>query len=98
MNQDLFLTEDAERFFKASSGKPYRPSNGAEGEMFMSAFCAHCVHDAAHRANPHGADGCPIIPNSMAYDISDPNYPPEWRWSERGQPVCLAFDQAHGGE
>ena len=57
----IYTDEDAARYFKASAGKPYRPSNGTEGEMFQAAWCAQCEADRAFRDNPDHADGCPII-------------------------------------
>lgn len=62
--------------------RPYRPSNGTEGEMFMSAWCERCVKDVRHK--------CPILACTMAFDLSDPEYPKEW--IERGGiPTCTAF-------
>jgi len=31
----------------AAETKPYRPSNGTEGDIFMSRFCARCERDRA---------------------------------------------------
>jgi hypothetical protein len=90
--RDLFTAEDAERFFSGSAGKPYQPANGSEGEMFMRLWCADCQRDAAFRADPDSADGCPIIADTMCHSADDPDYPPEWKYSERGQPVCTAFE------
>jgi hypothetical protein len=87
------MPEAAERFFRASAGKPYQPPNGTEGEMFMSMWCARCKADAAFRADPDMADGCWIAAATMAYSPRDPEYPPEWKYSARGQPICTAFDE-----
>lgn len=56
----------------------YRPSNSSEGEIFMGLFCSRCERDAAHRADPMYAEGCPIIANALAFAIGDPEYPKEW--------------------
>lgn len=56
----------------------YRPSNGTEGEIFIETFCFRCQRDAAYQADPENAEGCPILANSFAYGINDPNYPVEW--------------------
>lgn len=90
--RDLFLTEDAEKFFSGQKGKPYQPSNGSEGEMFMHSWCAQCKADAAFRQDMDSADGCPIIADTMSLRVTDPDYPKEWQWSERGQPICTAFE------
>ena len=87
----IYTDEDAERYFKASAGKPYRPSNGVEGEIFDSVWCAHCDADHAFRQDMEKADGCPIIANVMAMAIDDPGYPQEWRYGPSGQPMCSAF-------
>ena len=55
-----------------SDTKPYRPSNGSEGERFMRRFCYRCEHDKEF------TDPCEIIMLTMAYDLNDKEYPPEW--------------------
>lgn len=90
-DRDLFMAETAQKFFSGQEGKPYQPSNGFEGEMFMHRWCRDCKADAAFRADPDSADGCPIIADTMVYSPGDPDYPAEWQWSARGQPVCTAF-------
>lgn len=86
----LYMDDLAERL-KARAGKPYQPSNGSEGEMFMDMWCARCTHDAAFRADPNAADGCEIVANTMAMSARDPDYPREWQYSTDGQPICRAF-------
>jgi hypothetical protein len=86
----MFPTDDAEAFFKKNAGKKYRPSNGTEGEIFVDNFCADCVHDADHRADPEGGDGCAILAATLALDIDHPDYPAQWIWGEDGQPRCTA--------
>ena len=67
---------------------PYRPSNGTEGEIFMSAWCAKCVRDRPQRGgNPF--DGCEIITLTMAFDIDHPSYPEAWVQDDEGTPSCL---------
>jgi len=70
--------------------KPYRPSNGIEGECFMETFCFRCARDAKYRQSQDGNDGCPIIAAALIYELSDPKYPPEWVSDESG-PRCTAF-------
>lgn len=84
---------------KARAGEKYRPSNGAEGEVFFDAWCCQCARDKAMR---EGADidecddneRCDIIANTFAFDVSDTRYPSEWQYSKDGQPMCTAFVEA----
>jgi len=62
----------------------YRPSNGTEGEAFMSVWCQCCVKDS--EASP-----CPIIFKAMTYNIDDDEYPDEWTYNDDGAPICTAF-------
>lgn len=63
--------------------KPYRPSNGSEGEGFMEAFCFRCARD--------GEDSpCFILGRALGHNIGDPDYPPEWVQDEQGS-RCTAF-------
>lgn len=55
----------------------FRPSNGAEGDMFMERNCFQCVKDEGGK----GVTGvrCSLIAASMAYEKDDPRYPVEWQ-------------------
>lgn len=68
---------------------PYRPSNGTEGEIFMSQWCARCVRDEGSRED--SGDGCAILADTFAYRISEPEYPKEWRSDGPQGPRCTAF-------
>ncbi len=87
----LYMDDLAERL-KAHAGEPYQPSNGHEGEMFMSLWCYRCTKDNLDADTGEG--GCPILAWTMAVGVRDPNYPREWQYSAGGQPVCAAFDPA----
>jgi len=65
--------------------KKYRPSNGTEGEIFMTSFCDQCIHDNGETKL------CHIIGRTMALDIDDPGYPCEWQYGDDGQPKCTKF-------
>lgn len=78
-----------------AEARPYRPSNGTEGDAFMGAWCARCERDAARRRDPDNNDGCRIIVLSMALKISDAEYPKEWVRDENG-PQCTAFNAVTG--
>lgn len=74
----------------------FRPSNGTEGEIFISGWCARCARDRMAR---EGADWeecddselCEILTRTLACVIDDPDYPQEWRYDETGEPCCTAF-------
>lgn len=67
--------------------KLYRPSNGTEGECFMSQFCENCTKDDADNDM-----FCDIIAYTMACDVDDPEYPKEWIYLSNGRPTCTAFE------
>lgn len=87
-------------FLQKMRGKPYRPSNGTEGEIFFEGWCSKCWHDREVRRDPENyAEGCPLIANSMAFNIGDPEYPKEWKYhDETGEPTCTKFRAEHLGE
>jgi hypothetical protein len=65
--------------------RPYRPSNGTEGESFMDAYCAHCKHETEDKP-------CHILGASLAFQIGHPSYPKEWIEEDDGsKPRCTAF-------
>lgn len=79
-----------------TAGKPYRPSNGTEGDYFHAASCARCTK-WERSADPDDCDrGCHIEAYALAYDIDDVEYPDEWIIGPDGQPTCTAFDQRQG--
>lgn len=71
---------------RVKPGTPHRPSNGTEGDMFAARWCRHCTKDD-YEAGMY----CPIIAASMAFDVDDEGYPPEWTHDRNGQPCCTAF-------
>ncbi len=75
--------------YPEAAGKPYRPSNGTEGEMFMEQFCNRCGHDEAYQ-NGTG-DSCEIVANTLFYALNDPKYPKEWKRDSNGEPTCTQF-------
>jgi hypothetical protein len=64
--------------------RPYRPSNGTEGQDFIDAFCSHCKRDASR--------DCPIVAATFLYAADDPRYPKEWVQDEVGA-RCTAFER-----
>jgi len=76
-----------------AAGKPYQPSNGAEGELFMEQFCYRCKHDAKFQDDDDAWDaGCTIIMLTMTFSPKDPEYPKEWIRNKDGVPVCTKFN------
>lgn len=68
----------------------YRPSNGTEGEIFMSRWCHNCAKDNLDVDTGDG--GCEIIADTMALDDDDEDYPRAWRLDAEGVPMCAAFE------
>ena len=73
---------------QACAGKPYRPSNGTEGEVFQERFCEQCIHD-----DYDNAKYCEILSRSMAFGVDEPDYPEEWTHDSEGRPMCTAFEK-----
>ena len=64
--------------------RSYRPSNGTEGDFFMSQWCAHCA------LNNLDDDFCVIQMLALTHDIDDDEYPSEWIY-RNGIPICTAY-------
>jgi hypothetical protein len=71
---------------KELAEKPYRPANGTEGEMFKEWFCDKCRAQEKEKL-------CEILSCSMMYEINEIEYPAEWTHNDKGQPICIAFEQ-----
>lgn len=68
----------------------YQPSNGTEGMCFIESWCGRCARDQSRReGEEHGC--CQILTNTMAYKVTDPEYPREWTYNDAGRPICTAF-------
>jgi hypothetical protein len=66
----------------------FRPSNGAEGDMFMERNCDQCVKDDEEKGIL-----CPLIAASMVFEETDPRYPAEWQAEDALDPrtwICTA--------
>lgn len=74
-----------------SAGKPFRPSNGTEGMIFMDAFCMRCIHEKFSHTLDHADKKCDILSKSMLHELGDVEYPKEWIYNEEGWPVCTAW-------
>lgn len=67
--------------------RKYQPSNGTEGDIFMSEFCFKCVKMPK---SPEAENQCEIFYRTQCYSVEDKEYPEQWRY-EHGKPVCSAF-------
>ena len=65
--------------------RPYQPSNGTEGAIFMAEWCENCAF------GDYDGDGCMIQLRALAYGVGDPEYPREWVLTDGGSPKCTAF-------
>ncbi|TXH46585.1 MAG: hypothetical protein E6Q97_29410 [Desulfurellales bacterium] len=82
MNQAIYPAAWAE-MNKKHAGEKYRPSNGTEGECFISVWCSTCQNDKH----------CGIVADTMLYAVTDEEYPSEWQVRDDGQPCCTAYCQ-----
>lgn len=73
-------------------GKSYRPASGCEGADFQEQFCSLCRADQAFRDGT--GDSCPIVANTMVFDVGEEGYPGAWIYGEDGKPTCTAFAPA----
>ena len=71
--------------------KKYRPSNGTEGDCFMSRFCYHCLHEQYLITGKDEDKKCNILSSSMIYGIDEDGYPSEWTYDREGKPTCLNY-------
>ncbi|BAS55304.1 hypothetical protein NIES2135_54180 [Leptolyngbya boryana NIES-2135] len=60
------------------NGKPYRPSNGTEGEIFMRRWCERCEKDVN--------EDCSILAQSMLGEVDEWQY-----WGDK--PLCTAWEK-----
>lgn len=108
MNDKRLFPDDLAERFKDRAGKPYRPSNGTEGEVFMAHWCETCRHYAevafaeSLGVNPRDCAN-DIIFKAMCHEPGEPEYPTQWQYGEDGQPRCTAHEPAppqarEGGE
>lgn len=87
MKRKLY-TDDLATRIKTSRNKKFKPSNGTEGDMFISMWCDECVHDANDTLAT-----CDILLLSMVWGTEDPEYPKEWTFDDDGQPICTNFNE-----
>ncbi|MBL4598563.1 MAG: hypothetical protein JKX93_06290 [Rhizobiaceae bacterium] len=66
--------------------KPYRPSNGTEGDSFIASWCSQCTRFNVSEPN----EGCEIELRALNHSIGEQEYPVEWCYFD-GIPVCTAY-------
>lgn len=71
---------------------PYRPSNGTEGMLFMHQFCDRCIHDKPARESRY-EDACQVLAFALAFDVHEPEYPPELVSDGPVGGTCTKFEQ-----
>jgi len=76
-------TKEMAEMLKEDAGKKWRPSNGTEGEIFLSRVCGTCKK---------GRPPCAIAEKTFYFNVDAPEYPAEWQINEEGQPTCTAWD------
>lgn len=82
------------RMLDAAEGvELYQPSNGTEGECFMSQWCANCTADANFDPVTGAGEGCEILASTMISGVDDDDYPRQWRSDGEKGPRCTAFEQ-----
>ena len=70
--------------------EPYRPSNGTDGDAFMSAWCSRCARDKPMSEGKDydecdASEVCPILARAFVCQVA------EWVYDTTGAPVCAAF-------
>jgi len=84
---------DLAKLYVEHAGQRYEPSNGTEGEIFMSEWCRQCARDRAMREGEPETECdddelCTIIAANFAGEAK------EWVYGTDGQPMCTAFVKA----
>lgn len=78
--------------YPSEAGKPYRPSNGTEGDMFEGQFCNRCHRDQDEN------DPCEIRLLTHGLRTDEAGYPTEWIYDRNGRPTCTAFNDVLDAE
>lgn len=68
----------------------YRPSNGSEGDWFINEYCMNCIHENPSQESKHK---CDILTFTFCLDLNDKDYPSEWTYNEKHEPICTAFSK-----
>lgn len=71
--------------------KKYCPSNGTEGEIFISEFCEHCINEKFIHTQDFKDKQCKLLNNALLYDKNDKEFPEEWTYDNEGYAICTAY-------
>lgn len=74
--------------FPQCAGKPYRPSNGTEGDIWESNYCHKCAHEKYAHTMDDDDRKCEIYSNMLIYNINETEYPKEIKYNAEGMPHC----------
>jgi hypothetical protein len=67
-----------------SAQRPYRPSNGTEGDIFLANWCESCA------SGSNEDDPCRVQMYAFNFNIDDDEYPSEWIY-RNGVPTCTVY-------
>ena len=73
--------------------RKYCPSNGSEGDGFISGWCEKCRYEGFTEDTY-----CAILSDSYVYSVDDDRFPSQWRYDDDGKPVCTAFVADDAGD
>ena len=72
------------------AGKPFRPSNGTAGMIWMAVFCDRCARECV------AGNYCRIQGRALGYGIEDKGFPEEWTYDPYGWGICTSW-KSRGG-
>lgn len=76
----------------------FQPSNGTEGCGFIETYCFNCIHEKFMHTNDHADKKCDILSRTMLYDVKEKEYPEEWTYDEKRNPICTEFKKWDWGD
>jgi hypothetical protein len=83
---------DLAKMYVKQAGQPYQPSNGTEGDIFISEWCSKCAKDKAMREG-EPLDECDDDEVCQILGASFRGEAKEWVYGPDGQPMCTAFHE-----
>jgi hypothetical protein len=69
-------------------GELYIPSNGTEGDGFLSYYCDQCLHEKYSHTMQDGDLECGILIEALIGE-----QPKEWQYDVNGEPACTAWEK-----
>lgn len=68
----------------------YQPSNGTEGMGFIDMYCMNCLHCDP---DPRSKKQCTILGATMVFSVDDEEYPEEWTYDDKNEPMCTNWQK-----